>query len=80
MITESMLREDQDDLYQELFDQYMGTIYSIYPEEIADYIMNLQVDYYDPGDRKAPTEDDIMQDFLKIFDKKDSSDSRADEK
>ena len=79
MITESMLREDQDDLYQELFDQYMGTIYSIYPEEIADYIMDLQVDYYDLGNRKTPSEEDIMQDFLKIFDKKDSSDLQADE-
>ena len=58
MISESMLRKDQKDLCNLLYDEYMGSLYGIYPKHIVEYIMDLQMDYYDPGDHEPLPEED----------------------
>ena len=52
IITDQMLREDQMDLYEELYDHYYDMIYATFPEKVADYIIDLEPDYFRPDENK----------------------------
>lgn len=52
IVTENMLFENQPDDYENLYDHYYEMIYATFPEKIADYIIDLEPDYYRPDEKK----------------------------
>lgn len=48
IVTENMLFESQLDQYEDLYDHYYDMIYDVYPEKVADYIIDLEPEYYRP--------------------------------
>lgn len=48
IVTDNMLFEDQLDLYDLLFDEYIAALETIYPEKIVDHILDSSLDYAQP--------------------------------
>lgn len=48
IVPESYLFEDQLDTYDRVVDHYHDFLYTVYPEKIADYIIDSELDYFRP--------------------------------
>ena len=55
IVTRDMLFEDQLDDYEDLYDHYYDMIYRVYPEKVADFIIDLEPDYYRPREEPDRT-------------------------
>ena len=52
IVTQDMLFENQLDVFEDLYDHYYEMIYATFPEKVADYIIDLEPDYFRPDPNK----------------------------